>query len=181
MSKPVKNLIIDEYRERFAGLEGALVIDVRGMAANDNNALRMALRKKEIRVSVIKNALARRALAGTPLQALDAVLDGPSALAYGADSVIDVARALVEWARKVEHLQLKAAILDGELYEGPEAVKQLSRLPTREEAQARVVQMFLSPARKLMGAVTAPGARILGIVKEIEKRLEKGEAIQKKT
>lgn len=179
MSKPVKEMIIDDYRKRFEGLDGALVVDIRGMTANDNNSLRKNLMQKQIRVTVIKNTLAKKAFDGTSLAPLDAALEGPSALAYGAETVVDVARELVEWAKKVKQLTLKGAVLDGQFFEGEEGVKRLSQFPTREEAQARVVQLVLSPAGNLVRAATSPGSNILGIVKEIQERLEKGETIAK--
>ena len=53
MSKPVKEMIAAEYVRRFGDLEGALVIDIRGIEANENNALRLGLLEKDIRVTVI--------------------------------------------------------------------------------------------------------------------------------
>lgn len=179
MSRPVKELIIKDYRNRFGDLGSAVVVDIRGIEANQNNDFRLELQKKEIRVTVVKNALARQAFGGTTLAALDALLDGPSALVYGGASVVDVARELVTWAKKIDKLDLKGAILDGEVFSGPDGIKRLSEFPTREEAQAKVVQLLLSPARNVVGAAGGPGGRILGIVKEIQDRLEKGEAIQK--
>lgn len=179
MSKPIKEMILNNYKERFNDVDGALVVDIRGITANDNNSLRQGLIKKKIRVTVIKNTLARKAFAGTSLDALGNALDGPSALAYGAESVVDVARELIEWAKKIKHLTLKGAVLDGTYYPGAEGVKRLSNFPTKEEAQARVVQLVLSPASNLLRAATSPGSNILGIVKEIRERLEKGQAISK--
>jgi large subunit ribosomal protein L10 len=179
MSKPIKEMIIEDYKKRFVDVDGALVVDIRGISANDNNAMRQGLFKKNIRVTIIKNTLAKKAFAGTNLEALAPALAGPSALAYGAESVVDVARELVEWARKVKQLSLKAAILDGQLYEGDAGVKRLSAFPTREEAQAKVVQIVLSPAGNLVRAATSPGSNILGIVKEIQTRLEDGKTIAK--
>jgi large subunit ribosomal protein L10 len=179
MSKPVKQMMMSDYERRFGALEGALVVDIRGIKANQNNQMRLALAQKNVRVTVIKNTLARKAFAGTPLAPLDPALEGPSALAYGAESVVDVARALVEWAKKVENLDLKGAVLDGEYYDGAEGVKRLSNFPTREEAQARIVQLVLTPAGNVVGAALGAGSRVLGIVKEIEERLEKGETIAK--
>jgi large subunit ribosomal protein L10 len=179
MSKPVKEMLLNEYKDRFNDVDGALVVDIRGITANENNSLRQGLIKKKIRVTVIKNTLARKAFAGTALDALGAALEGPSALAYGAESVVDVARELIEWARKIKQLTLKGAVLDGTYYPGAEGVKRLSTFPTREEAQARVVQLVLSPASNLLRAATSPGSNILGIVKEIQERLEKGQAIAK--
>ena len=179
MSKPIKEMIIADYKKRFDNLDGALVVDIRGMTANDNNDLRDGLHKKQIRVTIIKNTLAKKAFAGTSLDVLGSALEGPSALAYGAESVIDVARELVDWAKKLKQLTLKGAVLDGTYYAGAEGVKRLSTFPTKEEAIAKVVQLVLSPASNLLRAATSPGSNILGIVKEIQERLEKGQAIAK--
>ncbi len=118
MSKPIKEMILAEYLQRFKGVENALLIDIRGIDANDNNTLRLDLGKKDIRITVVKNTLARKAFAGTSLELFCSVLDGPSALAWGAESVVDVARELTDWAKKIAELDLKAAILDGQLFEG---------------------------------------------------------------
>ncbi|MHC4219921.1 MAG: 50S ribosomal protein L10 [Planctomycetota bacterium] len=179
MSKPIKELITADYQKRFSEVESALLIDIRGIDANENNALRMDLARKAIRVTVVKNSLARKAFAGTGLAPLKPALVGPSALAYGAESVVDVARVLVDWARKVEELQLKAAVLDGELFEGEAGVQRLSKYPTRPEAQAQAVMLVLVPAGNLVRAITSPGAIVAGIIKEINEKLEKGETISK--
>lgn len=179
MSKPVKQMILADYEQRFDDVTGALIIDIRGVEANDNNALRLDLHKKAIRVTVVKNTLARKALKGTGLEPLVGALDGPSALAYGAESVVEVARQLVEWARKLENLQLKAAVLDGQYFEGADGVEQLSRYPTRGEAIAQVVQIVFSPGAELVGAATGPGSQLMAVVEAMIDTLEKGETILK--
>jgi large subunit ribosomal protein L10 len=179
MSKPVKELIVSEYRRRFEGVDSGVLVEIRGLDAGGTGRLRSGLRGRGIRVTVIKNSLARKAFEGTLLDALRLALVGPTALVHGAESVVEVARELVDWAKKVKQLQLRAACLDGTLFEGAEGVARLSTLPTREEAQARVVTLLLSPARNLVGAAVGPGSKLLGIVKEIRERLEKGEAIAK--
>ncbi len=179
MSKPVKEMIIDQYRDRFADVEGAVVIELRGYDAIENNEFRNHLRGKGVRVSVVKNALARKAIEGTALEAVSPALVGPAAFVWGAESVVDVARELVAWSKKVKELQFKAAVLDGQYFEGATGVKRLADFPTREEAQARVVSLILAPAGKLVGGALAPAGNILGIVKEIQERLEKGATIAK--
>ena len=179
MSKPMKEMMVREYRNRFEGLSQALLLDIRGIEANDNNALRLGLHAKDIRVTVLRNTLARAAFGGTGLEGLVPAIAGPTALCYGGESVVDVARELVDWAKKTEHLELKGAILDGELFEGEEGVKRLSTFPTREEAQAKVVQLVLSPAGNLVGAALSRGKKLMGIVKEIQVRLENGKTIEK--
>ncbi len=178
MSKPVKELMIADYRRRFDDVENALLIDIRGIDANENNVFRIDLAQKNIRVTVVKNTLAKRAFAGTHLEALGHALVGPSALAYGAESVVHVARELIEWARKIGDLQLKAAVLDGELFEGHAGVARLSRYPTREEAQGQMVQLLLTPGGEIVGLVAAPGGEVLAIVEAMIDKLEQGEEIK---
>lgn len=179
MSKPVKEMIMNEYKDRFGDITEAVVVDIRGIKANENNSLRMDLLSKDIRVTVIKNTLAKKALNGTALESLAQAFQGPSAIVYGAESVVNVAREIVTWAKKIKQLDLKGAILDGEYFDGASGVKRLSDFPTKDEAHARVVQLVLSPAGNLVSCATSPGANILGIVKEIQEKLEKGETIGK--
>jgi len=179
MSKPIKNMMVADYRRRFDGVDNALLVDIRGIEANENNELRQGLHAAGIRITVVRNTLARDAFKDTTLEALSPGLEGPSAMCYGADSVVEVARALIDWAKKVNDLELKGACLDGEYFEGHDGVKRLSTFPTRDEAQSKVVQLVLSPAGNVLGAATSAGSNLMGIVKEIQERLEKGEEIAK--
>ncbi len=177
MSKVVKDLMIRDYKQRLNHHSEALVISVRGMPAFDNNKLRNELAKKQIRITVVRNDLVRHAISGTALEGIDPLLKGPTALAYGGESVVDVAREIMKWAQQLQQLELRGAILDGVLFDGKAGVERLSKFPTRDEAHAQNVTLILSPGRKLLGAVKGPGSRLLGIVKAIEEKLEKGEAI----
>ncbi|MEM8834909.1 MAG: 50S ribosomal protein L10 [Planctomycetota bacterium] len=179
MSKPVKNLMIRDYQSKLEGFDSALLISIRGIEANDNNRLRLGLQEKGISVTIIRNNLAKHAFADSGLSALEPILEGPSALAYGAESVVDVARELVKWAKELENLELKGAVLDGELFEGEAGVERVSKLPTREEALAQSVTLILSPAKNLVGAAVGPGRTLLAVVKAVEEKLEKGEEITK--
>ena len=179
MSRPIKKMLMDEYTRRFDGVTDALIVDIRGIPANENNEFRLGLLKKDIRVTVIRNSLARSAFEGTSLEALNPGLSGPSALCYGGNSVVDVARELVDWAKKISDLELKGAVLDGQYFDGDAGVKELSKFPTREEAQAKAVQLVLSPGSNVVGAAVGPGAQLLAIVKEIQTRLEDGKTIEK--
>ncbi|RMH11110.1 MAG: 50S ribosomal protein L10 [Planctomycetota bacterium] len=179
MSKPVKEMIVRDYKNRVGDLEDAMLISLRGISANDTNEIRQTLAKKEIRVTVIRNALFMKAFGDSKLAELSPLLTGSNALAYGAESVVEVAREIVELAKTFPGIELRGAVLDGELYAGEEGVTRLSKFPTREEAIAEDVTLILSPARNLMGAVKGPGSRLLGVIKAIEEKLEKGESIAK--
>jgi len=177
MSKPIKNLITGSYRNRFADVDSAVLIDIRGVASNDNNALRAQLAEKGIRVNVLRNSLAKPAFTGTALEGLNELLQGPNAMVYGGQSVVEVARELVEIVKDFKEIDLKGAIMDGQVF-GPDEVERLSKYPTREEAQAQVVQLILSPAQRLSASIQGPGAKIASLVKAIEEKLEAGETIK---
>ena len=74
---------------------------------------------------------------------------------------------------------MKAALLDGEFFEGPQGVKRLSGFPTRDEAQANVVSLLLSPYKNVVGAASSPGSNVLGVIKTLQEKLESGEEIAK--
>ncbi len=179
MSKPVKEMMVRDYIERIGEAEDALVIGLRGISSNDTNSIRSGLAKKEIRVTIMRNKLFGQAFGETPLAPLSEVMSGASALAYGAESVVDVAREIVGLLKEFPDIELKGAVLDGMLFEGEAGVKELSKFPTRDEAIAQAVTLILSPARNLVGAVQGPGSGLVGIIKSIEEKLEKGEAIAK--
>ena len=178
MSKPIKNLITNAYKDKFRDLDGAVLIDIRGVASNDNNELRTKLAEKAIRVSVVKNSLAKVAFTGTAIEGINDLLDGPNAVVYGGNSVVEVARELIEAVKKIENVDFKGAIMEGQVF-GPDQVEQLSKYPTREEALSQAVQLILSPAQNLASAVLGPGRNIASLVKAIEEKLEEGTEIKK--
>ena len=157
MSKQVKQMIINDYARLFDGLDDAVLVNIRGVDANATNEVRLGLAKKSIKMTVLRNRLARHAFEGSGLSGLTALLEGGNTLAYGGESVVEVAREIVEIVKKVPNLGVKGAILDGELFEGEEGVKRLSAFPTRDEAIAEDVTLVLSPGRNLMGQVGGPG------------------------
>ena len=178
MSKPVKNLIVNAYQNRFEGQTGGVVVCLRGIDANGNSALRGALAEKQMSVMIVKNSLARRAWADTPLEPLGGILDGPSAVVWGGESVVNVARALMDEAKTHDALEFRGALMDGQVFAADE-VEKLSKFPTREEAQAQAIQLVLSPGQNVLGAAMGPGRKVASLVKAIEEKLEKGEAIEK--
>lgn len=181
MSKPVKQMIIGTYQQRFSELTGAVLVSMRGIKSNDNNRMRAGLGDKQIRITVVKNNLAKQAITGTELEPAASLLEEQTAFVYPVDdevSVVSVARELLDWARQIKQLEFRGAVMDGMTF-GPDEIKKLSDFPTREEAQAQVIQIILSPAQNLVGSVLGPGRKVASLVKAVEEKLEKGEEIRK--
>ncbi len=170
MSKKVKNLIQREIAGRFEGVESIAVINPRGINANKNNAIRRKLREQGVRMTVVRNTLAKRAVGGEMLKGFEALLDGPSAVIYGDAGISAIARILMEEKKTNEAMEMRGIFFDGEVYLGEEGVKQVSKLPTREEAIANLMAVILGPGRKLAGALKGPGGKIAGVLKTIEEK-----------
>ncbi len=183
MSKTVKGIIMRDYKSRLAGageeFPDAMLISIRGLKAVDNTRVRGMLSKKQIKVVVVQNALARKTFENSNLGHLSELLTGSSALAFGGESVIEVAREIVELVKKFPGIELKGAVLDGTLFKGKAGCEELSKFPTKEEAIATVVTLVVSPGRKLLGQIKGPGSKVAGLIKAIETKLEKGETIAK--
>jgi large subunit ribosomal protein L10 len=169
MSKPVKEMITGMYRKMFAEVNEAVLVDIRGLESNDNNNFRAGLADKGIRVTVVKNSLAAKVFSETGLAPIAELLSGPSAVVYGSDSLVSVARELIDCVKEYEQLDLKGAVMEGQLY-GASEMKRLSEMPTKDEAQAQIIQVILSPAGDVISAATSAGSAIASILKTIEEK-----------
>jgi len=176
MSKAIKNMIIRDYKARVEGHTDAALISLRGVKGIDTTKLRKLMREKKIKLTTVRNSLAKQAFKGTTLSGFDPLLEGASVICA---SVVHVARELVGVLKEFPLIELKGAILDGNLFKGKAGVTELSKYPTREEALGQTVALLLGPAKTLMAQVKGPGSTVAGIIKSIEAKLEKGEAIAK--
>ena len=177
MSKPIKSLMAESYRRRFGEIDGAVLIDIRGVKSNDVNRLRNELNQSQIRVTVVRNTLAKKVVVGTPIEGISPLLEGPNSLVYGGESVVDIARQLIALAKEIENLEFRGAVMEGQVF-GPDQITALSKYPTREEAQMQAVQIILSPGKNLAGQIVGPGRKVASLVKAIQEKLEKGETIK---
>lgn len=165
MSKPVKDIVTNEIAARYKGVDSACVVDLTGLDSIKTHKLRGGLRQKGIELHVVKNRLARRAFASGALAPLGKSLVGPCALATGGQSIVDVAKELVKWAKDLRTIGLKKAIVEGD----PDLVdvEVVATWKGRPELQGEAAMLASSPGRRLAGCVGGPAGRIAGCVKAI--------------
>ena len=175
MSKKVKNLITKELGDRFKDVESVAVINPRGIPASKNNQIRRRLREKGLRMTVVKNTLAKRAVGDGKLKGFDRLLDGPSAVIYGEASVSTIARLILEEKKTDDKIELRGIFFDGEIYVGDKGVEQVSKLPTREEAIGQVVALILAPGQKLGGIFKGQAGKVASLIKAIEEKAKEKE------
>ena len=178
MSKYVKNLITDHLRECFQGVGDALLVNVIGLDANANNRLRTELDSKDINLMVVKNSLAARATAGTPISAMFEGLTGTAAVCWGGTDIVALAKEITRLAKKKEYeaFEPRGGVMDGETL-SLEQVAQVSTWASREEVLCRLVGQIIAPATGLAALLGGPGSLLASQVGKLaEEDQEEGEA-----
>ncbi len=173
MSKPVKEMIAHDLASRYAEANDAVWIELLGVDGITTNAFRRDLRAKDMHLEVVKTSLFKRACTAGPLAKLAAEVTGPVALVTGGDSAVTMGKVLDEWLPKLpKNLRIRGALLDGE-YLDEARCKDLAKMPTKADLQARIVQIILTPGGNIVAAALAGSRNVAGIVKALIEKLEK--------
>ncbi len=166
MSKSVKQLLAKELSEKFNGVSEFLVVDMTGVDGISNNLLRGELRNKGIKLTMVRNAMMRQALKTLDKEDASGLFEtGCCTVAYGSDSVIDVAKE-IEALTKQKPLKFSGAYIDGTVLSEAEA-QNLAKMKNRVELIGEVVMLANSPGRRLASAIGSPAGIIAGCIKTL--------------
>lgn len=167
-----KSQVVAEIKEKLEKASTVVLADYRGLTVAQVTELRVQMRAAGVDYRVLKNTLIRRAANEVGISGLDSFLEGPTAVAFGADPVAP-AKVLADFAKniKVKTFAIKAGIVEGKVV-GPEGVKALADLPSREVLLAQVLRGMQAPLSGMANVLQGPIRKLGYALEEVRKLKE---------
>ena len=165
MHKDQKELVVAELTERLRTAQSVIVADYRGLTMPQIDGLRTELLKHGAQFAVVKNTLTRRAAEAAGAEALLALLEGPTAIAFletDGDPVA-VAKALGATARETRVLEVRGGVLEGRAITA-EDVENLAKLPPLDQLRGQVLGAVAAPLYAVVGLFNAPLQNLVGLI-----------------
>src|SRR5262245_29291848 len=165
MKRDQKEQVVEELTARLQAAETLLVADYRGLTMPQIDELRTKLISSGARFTVVKNTLTRRAAEAAGADALLALLDGPSAIAFldAEGDMVAAAKALADAARETQVLEIRGGVMQGRVMTADE-VDTLAKLPPAEVLRGQVLGAIVAPLTALAGLLNAPLQNFVGLI-----------------
>jgi large subunit ribosomal protein L10 len=165
MKREQKEQVVDELTQRLKAADTLLVADYRGLTMPQIDELRTRLLASGARFTVVKNTLTRRAAEAAGADALLALLDGPSAIAFleTDGDMVAAAKALADSARETNVLEIRGGIMQGRALSAEE-VSSLATLPPEDVLHGQVLGAIVAPLTSLAGLLNAPLQNLVGLI-----------------
>ncbi|MFC6648368.1 MULTISPECIES: 50S ribosomal protein L10 [Paenibacillus] len=145
---------VDVVTGKLQNSVSTVVADYRGLNVSQVTELRKQLREAGVEFQVLKNTLLRRATAAAELTDLDAVLTGPTAIAFSETDAVIAAKILNDFAKKNDALKLKGGVVEGKVIDADQ-LKALAELPSRDGLLSMLLSVLQAPMRNFALAVKA--------------------------
>ncbi len=169
MSKLLKRLMVDELADQFKEVERLLLVGYQGVSAEESKELRRGLRENGVQLKVVKNSAVRLAFERVGLDKALPYVGGPTAVLWGGEDVVVLARAAWQWSRKYETVKVRGGVAEGADLSA-EDVATLARYPSGKALLAGIVACFDAPMRSLVGLIDAPTTQLVRLVNAVSQK-----------
>jgi large subunit ribosomal protein L10 len=154
-----KKALVAEVAEVAARAQSVVAAEYRGLTVGQMTELRAKARRQGVYMRVVKNTLARKALAGTSFESVGPKLKGPLVLAFSKDDPGAAARVVKDFAKGHEKLVATLVALGGQVLPAGE-LDRVASLPTREQALSMLLGVLKAPMNKLVRTLAEPPAKL---------------------
>jgi len=155
-----KKTLVAEVSAVAATALSVVAAEYRGLTVSQMTDLRLKARTAGVYVRVVKNTLARKAMAGTSFECMSEVLKGPLVLAFSKDDPGAAARVVKAFAKDNDKLVTTALSIGGQLFKAS-ALDKVASLPTREQALAQLLGVMKAPIQKLAATLAAAPSKLV--------------------
>lgn len=162
MPTEAKRATVAELREQLERSRTLIVSEYRGLTVKDLAEIRRSLRKQDVAYRVVKNRLMRIAAADSLGDALDGLLTGPTAIAFGTDET-STAKAVIDAMRPYRQVRITGGML-GKRAIDADGVTRLASLPSRDTLLSQLAGAFAAPLATTAGLFDAPLRDVAGLV-----------------
>ncbi len=172
MNKEEKQLIIDDLSKRLDDNSVIYITDISDLDAAATSALRRQCFAKNIKLSVVKNTLLKKAMEnvqGKDFTEMYEVLPGPTAVMLS-DTGNVPAKLIKDFRKKNSRPLLKGAFVEESIYIGDEQLSSLVDIKSKDELIGEIVGLLQSPAKNVLSALTSSKSTIAGIVKTLSEK-----------
>lgn len=163
-----KKAIVADVNETATSALSLVIADARGCTVSEMTELRKLAREAKVDVRVVRNTLAKRAIAGTEFECVSEVLKGPSLFAFSMEDPGAAARIFKDFVKTHEKFEVKALAVGGKLLAAHQ-LDALATLPTREQALAMLAGVLQAPVVKFartLNEVPSKFARAMAAVRD---------------
>lgn len=162
-----KKAVVEEVAAIAAKAHSAIAAEYRGLTVTELTELRKTARETGVYLRVVKNTLARRAVAGTEFECMQNGLVGPLLIAFSMDDPGAAARLIGEFSKSHDKLIPKVVSVGGQLY-GSSELSRLASLPTRDQAISLLMAVMKAPIEKFVRTLAEPHAKMVRTVAAIK-------------
>ena len=155
-----KKAMVEEVGAVAAKALSVVAAEYRGLTVAQMTELRSKARASGVYMRVVKNTLARKALAGTAFESLGPTLKGPLVLAFSQDDPGAAARVIKDFAKANEKLVPTGLSIGSGLLSAKDLEK-VASLPTRDQALSMLLGVMKAPLQKLVGTLSATQVKLV--------------------
>jgi large subunit ribosomal protein L10 len=149
-----KKAVVEEVAQYAAKAYSAVAAEYRGLTVTQLTAMRKKARETGVYLRVVKNTLAKRAVAGTEFECMQDGLVGPLILAFSMEDPGSAARLISDFAKDHDKLITKVVAIGGQAY-GSAELARLAKLPTRDQGISMLMSVMKAPVQKLVRTLDA--------------------------
>jgi len=164
--------MIDEIAQKLRDSKVAIFTNYRGLTVKDMADLRGRLKPAKVDYLVVKNTLTRFAAQKADIEAdLSAILEGPTAIGFGYEDVVQAAKAINDFARTSRVLEIKAGLMENQVLSAAE-VTSLATLPAKPQLQSQLLGTMTASIQNLLGVLNAASRDLLSVLVQQQQKLE---------